>query len=248
MTLAVRFWLLLQLLVFISFSALAQNVKLAVGWSKPPFVISDNNFGNSSGIELDIVREALSHKDYSLQFISMPLGRTAQSLASENIDGSLTLPNDFKHQTTYLSAPYITYQNIAVTLKQENITLASIADLSDFSLIAFQNAGRYLGQEYADAVLLNNTYSELPNQQSQVQMLFKRRTQAIVIDINIFKYIRKQIKSEESLQGVVFHYLFPENHYRVGFKSPQIRDDFNHGLQQLKSSGRHQEIVDSYIN
>jgi len=35
--------------------------------------------------------------------------------------------------------------------------------------------------------------------------------------------------------------------YRPVFKSQEIRDDFNEGLQALKSSGRYQEIFDAYL-
>ena len=35
--------------------------------------------------------------------------------------------------------------------------------------------------------------------------------------------------------------------YRPVFKSEKIRDDFNEGLQNLKDSGRYQEIYDFYL-
>ena len=237
-----RLWA--AVLLLLTGPLLAQPLKMAVGWSKPPFVMAET----ATGIELDIVREALAINDYQFFPVFMPQGRTTKALMYDDMHGSLTLPDNFHHDEIYLSQPYITYQNVVVTLAENQLSINSLADLSKISVIAFQNAGRYLGQAYADAILVNSTYTELPNQKAQVAMLFKDRAQAIVLEINIFNFLRQQLPAAEKERPVTFHYLFPANHYRVGFKSRKIRNDFDKGIRALRQSGDYQKIIDSYTS
>ena len=235
-------WLLVGVIILLTGQLHAQTLKMAVGWSKPPFVMADTG----TGIELDIVREALAIHDYQFSPVFMPQGRTTKALMYDDMHGSLTLPDNFHHDEIFLSQPYITYQNVVVTLTDNQLSVNSLADLSKISVIAFQNAGRYLGQAYADAILVNSTYTELPNQKAQVAMLFKDRAQAIVLEINIFNFLRQQLPTAEKERPVTIHYLFPANHYRVGFKSKKIRNDFNRGIRVLRESGNYQRIINHY--
>ncbi|WP_199244036.1 hypothetical protein [Bacterioplanes sanyensis] len=41
--------------------------------------------------------------------------------------------------------------------------------------------------------------------------------------------------------------VFPPTDYKVAFRNVGHRDDFNAGLAAIKSSGRYQEIMDSYL-
>lgn len=83
-------------------------------------------------------------------------------------------------------------------------------------------------------------------------MLFAKRVDAIVIDVNIFKHLlAEKLSDNESnnifKQKVVFHYLFKKSRYAAGFKSKVDRDQFNQGITKIKKDGSYQQIIDSYI-
>ena len=87
-------------------------VELITGLSKPPFIIQQQN----SGLQLDIIKAALLSQRVSPQFIHMPLGRNISGFQRWNVDGIITVPHDFKALGAYISKPYISYQNVAVSL------------------------------------------------------------------------------------------------------------------------------------
>ena len=77
----------------------------------------------------------------------------------------------------------------AVSLVDGNFSIESIQDLSGKSVIAFQNAKKFLGDDYNASVSLSTDYREIADQVQQVEMLFSRRTEVIILELNIFKYL-----------------------------------------------------------
>ncbi len=57
----------------------------------------------------------------------------------------------FRSETT------IFYQNYAISLTQRQLNINSIEDLADKSVIAFNNAIKYLGPEFASMAIKNKT-------------------------------------------------------------------------------------------
>ncbi len=90
-------------------------------------------------------------------------------------------------------------------------------------------------------------YREIHDQSKQIEMLFLRRTEVIIMDINIFKYFIKH--SESSIYNKPFnvHYIFNERPYSAGFRSKEIRDQFDQGIQQMRENGSYQLIIDNYL-
>jgi polar amino acid transport system substrate-binding protein len=52
----------------------------------------------------------------------------------------------------------------------------------------------------------------------------------------------------DTSQPIDIGYVFKEIPFRVGFVDKKVRDDFNEGLKQLRSSGRYDEIIKKYIS
>ena len=78
--------------------------------------------------------------------------------------------------------------------------------------------------------------------------MYSGRADAIVSDINIFKYYRNQLKDFDTSAKIVLHEIFKGVGYKVLFNDAAIRDEFNAGLSELKKSGRYDEIIKSYVN
>ncbi|MCY7294764.1 substrate-binding periplasmic protein [Alteromonas sp. a30] len=218
--------------LLITVKAFAGELKIldvAVGWGKPPYIDQKNH----SGYEIELVEDIMLPLGYRLNFLYVPYGRSLRMLQSGHVDLMLTAHDRLGIDPKYLSEHYIVYQNVAVTLKRNHIKINRIEDLSKHSLVSFQNARLVLGNKFHDVVESNPSYTELPDQRNQVEMLFKGKTSVIVLDRNIFTYFERALSENRSLEDYEIHPIFPENHYKVAFKNPDIKSQFNQSLAQF---------------
>jgi polar amino acid transport system substrate-binding protein len=217
----------------------------AVGMALSPYVLKDA----TSGLEIDIVRQALQNENYTLKFDLVPLARVPMALKDKSVDCALTLTEASGLTGVFYSQSHITYQNVAVSLKSKGLKIASIADLTPLRVVCFQNGPQYLGKDFAAMVKAKNGkgYSEIADQESQVKLLFLNRADVVVMDVNIFKYFRQAIKDTDVSAEVTYATIFPPTHMKVAFTSEEVRDKFNEGLAKLKSSGKYASIVKTYI-
>ncbi|MFT4939701.1 MAG: polar amino acid transport system substrate-binding protein [Paraglaciecola sp.] len=219
-----------------------KQLDLAVGWSKPPYVIASGN----TGYELDLVRTVLHSLGHGITPIYVPFGRANVMLKQGAVDLALTVKDSMGIDSNQLSDVYITYQNVALSLKENNIHLDTIADLKSYSIVGFQKASLLLGEAYKDAVKKSRLYIELPEQLRQVEMLLTGHTDLVVMDINIFIHLSTELMGENQLTNVDIHQLFAASHYKVAFKDPKLKDVFNLALADFLKSAEHQELVDKY--
>jgi polar amino acid transport system substrate-binding protein len=233
--------LVIVLLVFcLSATVHSREVTLVAGLSLPPYIIQESN----SGMEYEIIKEVLAKNNDTLVLKYVPFVRIAVDYKKH--DGAVTI-NESSGVTGNYSDVVITYKNYAISLKDKNIQINGMSDLSDKRIIAFQNATKYLGSEFNAAVSTNPGYKEQGKQILQVKMLYSGRADAIVSDINIFKYYRKQVSDIDTSAPVSYHEIFPGTDYKVLFNDPALRDVFNKGLADLKKSGRYEAIKNSYV-
>lgn len=219
------------------------NIDMLAGLPKPPFIIEKNG----AGLQLDIIREAFLSVNHTVSFSHLPLGRSITAFKRYNSDGIAILPMDYQHPSIYISKPYIKYQNVAVSLSDMSLTINSFKDLSGKSIIAFQNAKKFLGDDYNANVSLSTDYRELADQIQQIEMLFSRRTEVIILDINIFKFFVKSHVGGRYNQEFTVHYIFGERYYSAGFSSGQHRDLFDQGVALIKEQGVYQLVLDRYL-
>ncbi len=107
-------------------------------------------------------------------------------------------------------------------------------------VVAFQQASRLLGDSFGNSIAKQESYSEIAAQRHQIHLLFKGRTDAIILERSIFGYYRKQEVDagfKDALVDVDEHCIFPPLDYRFAFRSEQIRDDFNAGLREISEDG-----------
>jgi polar amino acid transport system substrate-binding protein len=243
--------LILSLFIFNPISFAENNVQInntakleiIAGLSKPPFIIEDNN----SGIELDIFHSAFGKHNKEVTFIHVPFGRSRTSFHRLNADGIITVLPDYQHPKAFVSEPYIIYQNVAVSLRENKFVIDDIKSLSGKSIIAFQNAKKYLGDDYLKTINSSMEYREIADQMKQIEMLFSRRTEVIILDINIFKYFVKTHTSGQYSQKFNIHYIFNERPYAAAFKTEENKMLFDKGIKLIKQEGIYQTIMDKYL-
>jgi polar amino acid transport system substrate-binding protein len=227
----------------------ADVIKVAVTLSHPPYVMSETN----SGAELDIVREALALAGHELQPVYVPAGRLWSTLLSGQAEAAFPmLMTDHDDSSITFSDIHMRYRNAAFALGSRHLGITHIADLNHFSVLAFQRASFFLGDEFQGMASQNPDYSETARQQSQFDMLLAGRVDVVVMDEHIFHYYEQQrrqmLKDNQTLAEVEPFYLFPPSLYRVAFRGDQITSDFNRGLQMLHASGRYEQILEQYFD
>ena len=239
-------WVCLAILSMAGARLSAQTtLTAAVGLALSPYVMKDGK----SGLEVDIVRRALRLANYNLDVQMVPLARVPVALLEKSVDCALTINESLGVQGLYFSQSHVTYQNVAIALKSRCLKISTIKALMPFRVVAFQNAGLYLGKDFAELIKAKSgkSYSELADQTSQVKLLFVDHADVLVMDINIFKFFRQNIKDVDVSAEVEFFPIFPPTHYQVAFANQTVRDKFNEGLAKLKASGEYDSIIKSYI-
>ncbi len=230
----------------------AEDLRMAFGQGRPPFVFEENGMGR--GFEIAIVREALGYRGHTVGHKShMPNSRLADAVARSGFDGAVSVQH--REDGTYYSEDFVTYINYAISKKKDKVTVDAIRDLTNYRTVAWQNAYLNLGPEFvkfygpeAEGDHLGR-YKEFANQEHQNLFFWKGRADVIIVDRTIFLWFRKRLSDQlDTSAEVTFHDIFgKETHYQVNFRDEGIRDDFDEGLKHLRSSGRYQELIDAYI-
>ena len=221
-----------------------ETIELMGGLAKPPFIIEENG----KGLQLDIVRAAFATANKEVSFIHVPLGRTVTAFQRLNKDGIVTVLPDYQHPSLSISQPYISYQNVAISLTENQLVIDNIQSLSGKSIIAFQNGKKFLGDDFNKVVSYSMDYREVADQMKQIDLLFLRRTEVIILDINIFKYFIANNMSGRFSQPFTVHYIFDERHYSAAFRTEKNRDLFDQGIITIKAQGTYQWILDKYLD
>lgn len=215
---------------------------VVVGWAKPPYIDQENN----SGFEIELIENVMNPLGYRINILYVPYGRTHGMVINDQADMMLTAHDRLGLPPNMLSDKYVVYENVAVTLKDSGIKINKIEDLSQHSLVAFQNASLVLGKRFSRAVAQNKLYTELPEQRNQVEMLFKEKTKVIVLDINIFTHFQRELSEFRQQKAYTIHHIFAENQYRVAIKDKKLRQNFNASLAKYIKSGHYDKLRKKY--
>lgn len=211
-----------------------------------PFVLAKDN----KGIQVDLVREALSHKGYELIPVYVPAKRVMHELKIDAVDAASSGSYDPEtEQGFFYGDASFSYRNAFFTLEERDINIQEPADLDGLRVATFQNA-ILIWPEWLKAVDQQRNYIEVADQSLQPKMLERGRVDAVVADQTIFAYYQKLLEQETGKAlKVTRTYSFTDPvSFPPVFKSEKLRDDFNEGLQHLLDSGRHDEIFNSYLN
>ena len=215
-------------------------LQVLVGMNKPPYIQVDS----SDGYEIELLREVARVMQVPAEFTYVPNKRIF-TLLQQGIGDIATLQIKAEgNPKIFYSCPYIRYQNVAVTLAANQISLNDVADLAPLSVLAFQNAVQVLPEAFQRIALTSPSYRETVDQRTQVEMLQKQRVQAVVMDMNIFFYYNS--KAEQSGQ-VQIHPLFAPTFYRAAFRSKELASAFNQALQQVQKSSAYTLLQERYF-
>ncbi|WP_186453779.1 substrate-binding periplasmic protein [Denitratisoma sp. DHT3] len=234
---------LLLLCGIVSGQAFSAELKIVFSKYTPPYVFEDG-----TGIVVDIVRTALEAGGHTVKPVYVPIDRGFKMFVERQVDGTTIIQESSGLKAEY-SDDFMQYHNRAFALKSRNLVIRGVADLGDKSVVAFQNADKYLGGDFARAVEKNRRYKEMAQQEAQAQMLLLGRIEVAVMDESIFRYYRQKLIAErkvEPAQEVVDYDIFPPTPYKAAFIDRKVRDDFNQAVAAMRKDGRYDAIYRKY--
>lgn len=225
----------------------AVEVKMAFGEKIPPFCFPETN----SGIELEVIGEALAYRGHVLKPQYFPFARVPIAFKGRMVDAAMTdLGEDLTSAGGWYGDPAVLYDNVFVSLKERHLVIRGPQDLRGLRVIAFAGAAKRY-PDWLGPVKEAGLYFEQNDQALQVLTLEKGRYDLVLSDRNIFKYFSLQLKREHGVplkptQEHGFVKLNPLD-YRPVFRDSHVRDDFNAGLKHLKDTGRYNAIYQKYL-
>ena len=240
-----RYFLYFLMTYFISSSfslKASEKLNVAVGLTKPPYVIQRNN----SGFELELIKSIFHRMGKNAKFVYTEFGHSAKMLDVKEIDAVMTTNKQVFTDESKLSDVYITYQNVAISLKANQFNINSISELSNYTMASFQKADKVLGKEFYDAAFKSPLYIKIADQRQQPTLLLKKRVEVLVMDKNIFKYIANEVGITGIDSKFVFHPVFPKTHYRMAFKNRENAKHFNQELAKYTGSKEYKKLKERY--
>ncbi|NQZ33897.1 MAG: transporter substrate-binding domain-containing protein [Oceanospirillaceae bacterium] len=221
-----------------------KTIQAAIPSSMPPYVIE----ATQSGIILDIINNIYNKNGYRVDFSFLPNHRVAKEFIDKKHALAFGIPNNSSNQDIFYSDAILSFKNVAITLTTNNFEISSPSDMKNMSITAFQNATNFLGEQFKEMALDNLHYEEITNQQHQLTLLLKGRTDVIVLEERIFLYHLKQLKLSAAIkQQFRTHPIFNAAKRYCVFHSAKQRDMFNKGLNTIKQSSEYKDILNKHI-
>jgi ABC-type amino acid transport substrate-binding protein len=179
--------------------------------------------------------------------MDMPNRRLEKELNDGSIDAAA---NIFKLSDVkgYLSERAFRFTDVAVTLKSRNIVIKTLSDLRGRSLITYQGAKHFLGEEFGKAAETCSEYTEIGEPTVQAQMIARGRADVSIGDIYIFLHsLRTWSDGKFTPEQFDIHRLFPDMYSHVGFRDKSVCDDFNRALKEIMKNGRYEAVYKNYL-
>jgi polar amino acid transport system substrate-binding protein len=199
-----------------------------------------NAAGELDGIEYQLVSRIFSRAGYQLEYELHSYSRLLKQFSIQKLD--CASPVAIAIEGAYYTAPYLPFQDVAISLSQRGLNIDNLSGLQDKSIVAYQQAEHVLGADFR-AAIVNSRYLELAERELQLELLFKQRVDVVVGERRVLHYLAAKIAPQLKLKT---HFLFTEQAYPAACWQAELATVFNHGLVLLQQSGELSEILSQY--
>ncbi len=214
-------------------------LEVLAGLDRPPYVIEEIN----SGFELELLDELFAQMGFQLDYLFMANDRTSEFIKTRDFDVVATVNEDIGTNARHHTKPYIVYHNYAVSLASRDLSIKTVADLEQLKVGAFHSARLLLGDDFRKATDKTYLYLEIADQLTKVEMLFKGRLDAIVIDKNLLNYI----VNKHNFKGKVrFHNLFEQTEFSLWMANRRLIPLFNKTFEEYRKSAAYKRLQIKY--
>ena len=222
-----------------AFAAEEKTINFATSNSIAPYFFVDKK----GGLQYELLNAALKMNHLQLGDITFATNRRAlRVVKTKKVDCLINAPSN--SDGLFLTQSLIEYQNSVFFLTKNKLKIDTIQDLKNYSLIGFQNADHFLGEEFLALSKTHKNYNEIASQQNQVLMLFSERIQAIILEQRIFDYYRNQITNRIKLPYQVTQViLFDQAPRFIACHDPNTTALVDEAISQLKQTNHYQQIL-----
>ncbi|SNR96370.1 MULTISPECIES: ABC transporter substrate-binding protein [unclassified Azospirillum] len=232
---------LLALMIFLALSGLAataqgEAVRFGLREAAPMVLLQPD--GRLAGLEYEIIQAVMQAAGMELVPYLGSNARLAVAADGKAVEAFAPVVGQPPQGVT-LTDSYLTYQNVAMSLRERRIKLERMADLGRYRVLAFQRATQTLGPEFAAAVAGCPFYREEPKQALQAAGLLYERYDVLIADARILRH-------HLGPTPVTEHRLFAPSPYSAGFRDPAQAARFNEGLRRIKADGTYAAILARY--
>ncbi|MBL4837496.1 MAG: transporter substrate-binding domain-containing protein [Kordiimonadaceae bacterium] len=215
---------------------------LATVQPMPPYV----NAGATEGIEIDLIKAIFARMHIKVLFEQMPDVRMVQAFERGIVTGLLKqniLANGVGCRTDW----YLAHTNVGLSLASNDVKLETLADLKNYSVLAFIDAYQHLGAKFRDAVDGSPLYFEGNYQAAHVELLYKKRFDVAVGDEWILRLAqRTHFERTGKYEEIRTHSILPPALFAARFQDPALCRRFNDALAALRASGAYDALVGKY--
>lgn len=246
MKLLIKVIFAIQLLLTNVYESVAEtHVKIQVGSDLgAPHMMLKN--GIAQGIDIDVVKYLFGLIKVDAEFQFVGLARAKQDLLSGKLDAIVPSFIQGDSNNFYVSKPIVSYLPTVFSLAKNNLQAEQLKDLLNHSLVSFQGAVGYFGEQYQRVSEGSPYYLELANMQTIPSLIAKNRFDYAVLDKYIFYYYSQQ---KQNTINPIFreHKLIEPTYAGVAFSDKTLRDKFNKVVKGFVNSDTYNQIVMKYI-
>ena len=228
---------------FVSFSpAKSEEITIGMGNFKPYFISE-----SETGIFTDIITAVFRQMpDYQPKyFFGLSNHGLWARFKAGGIDAVSNLFDSVKVDVCR-SDPVFRFHDVAISHADAKLQINKIADLAGKSIISFQGAKAFFGDEFSRQ--LEDRYKEVRNPAKQARILAVGRVDVSVGDLFIFLHEISELEAHiASPKDFVIHEIFPKISTRMGFKDEKVCAAFNKALEKIRKSGEYERIYASYL-
>ncbi|UUZ55106.1 amino acid-binding protein [Massilia sp. H-1] len=175
----------------------ATEVHVAFGEKIAPFCFPETD----SGIELDVMREALAFRGHTMVPHYYSFARVPVAFKAGDVDASMTdLGEDMAAWGAWYGEPSVFYDNVFFTLGERKLTIRKPDDLAKPDRAVLSGRRQALPGMAGQRQTGLSHYYEQNDQALQVLTLDRGRYDVVLSDRNIFRYNTLQLKLNRSFQ------------------------------------------------
>lgn len=216
---------------------------LTVGFRPTAPYVMQKADGTLTGLEYDLVMLAASAAGLTLRPQLAPFGRLPEDFRRRAVD-AIVPANPAMNLPGCISDTVLVYRNLAISLRQRGLVITFVSDLARLDVTAFQNARTVLGPEVAALQGSPSRYREVANQMLQVRALFSGRTDAVLAERRIFRYLMRSPDAGVDITPVLTeHEIFPPTPYGIAFQRAGDCVAFNRGLAEIRRNGAYDAVL-----
>lgn len=139
-----------------------------------------------------------------------------------------------RHADTYLP-----FEDVAVSLRDKQLTINTVNDLSGKRIIAYQGAKSVLGDGFSQ-IVEDESYLEKAEREVQLTLLANDRADVVVGERRLLTYIMDKQFPDEQL---TVHPIFETKRYGAITNNKALQQEFDAELTTMKASGVYQAIL-----